>query len=252
MNSSQDNLWSHKQFLTDHQSRLLKHHRLLWHLLILGITFSIFSVLALSIQEHPHGLKVDIFLLQKIHSYSQASLDFLAMQLTDLGVFKGVFPIALIVSGFLLFTQKWRSLSYLLVTVVSSALICRTAKLIFQRPRPHLWDVLYLPSDHAFPSGHAMSSMTLAIALIVISWQTVWRWLTLLTGGTYVLFIGWTRLYLGVHYPTDVLAGWMLSISWAIAIYIILDQLNWLFTSRHIPQITKFWHKRQNDHDQST
>lgn len=247
MNFSQNNLESHKQFLTDHQFRLLKHHQLLWQLLILAITFSIFSVLAFSIQEHPHGLKVDIFLLQKIHAHAHEFLDFLAMQFTDLGVFKGVFPIALIVSGFLLFSQKWRSLSYLLVTVVSSALICRTAKLIFERPRPHVWELFYTPSDYSFPSGHAMSSMTLAIALIVISWQTNWRWLTLLTGSIYVLFIGWTRLYLGVHYPTDVLGGWMLSISWAIAIYIILDKLNWLFTSQHIQQITKFWQKNHYD-----
>ncbi|MGL6282090.1 MAG: hypothetical protein ACRC2J_06750, partial [Microcoleaceae cyanobacterium] len=80
MNPSQDNLLSRKQFLTYYQSRLLKHHQLLWQLLVLAITLSIFSVLAFSIQEHPHGLKVDIFLLQKIHSHSQASLDFLAMQ----------------------------------------------------------------------------------------------------------------------------------------------------------------------------
>jgi undecaprenyl-diphosphatase len=247
MNFSQNNLLSRKEFLTYYQSRLLKHHQLLWQLLILAITFSIFSVLAFSIQESPHGLKVDIFLLQKIHSHSQASLDFLATQLTDLGVFRGVFPIALIVSGFLVFSQKWRSLSYFLLAIISSALICRMAKIIFQRPRPHVWELLYTPSDYSFPSGHAMSSMTLAIALIIISWQTSWRWLTLLTGGIYVLFIGWTRLYLGVHYPTDVLGGWMLSISWAIIIYIILDKLNWLFTSRHIQQITKFWQKNHHD-----
>lgn len=251
MNISQDNFLSRKQFLTYYQSRLLKHHQLLWQVLILAVTLSIFSVLAFSIQEYPHGMKVDIFLLQKIHTHAQANLDFLAVQLTDLGVFEGVFPIALIVSGILLFSQKWRSLTYFLLTIISSAFICHTIKLIFQRPRPHVWELLYTPSDYSFPSGHAMSSMTLAITLIIISWQTRWRWLILFTGTIYVLFIGWTRLYLGVHYPTDVLGGWMLSLSWAIAVQIILEKLIWLLKSQRIQQIPKFWQKKKNNHDQS-
>ncbi|MEH1832919.1 MAG: phosphatase PAP2 family protein [Nostoc sp.] len=45
-----------------------------------------------------------------------------------------------------------------------------------------------------------------------MSWNSRWRWFVLSIGTLFVLIIGWTRLYLGVHYPSDVLAGWMVAV----------------------------------------
>jgi membrane-associated phospholipid phosphatase len=64
--------------------------------------------------------------------------------------------------------------------------------------------------------------MTLVVALVILTWGTRWRWLVLIVGSLYVLTIGWTRLYLGVHYPSDILAGWMLSIAWTVGLACLL------------------------------
>jgi undecaprenyl-diphosphatase len=108
--------------------------------------------------------------------------------------------------------------------------ISYTTKLTFHRPRPHLWDLFYrLPSDCSFPSGHALSSMTLVVILVALTWGSRWCKWGLLFGSLFVLTIGWTRLYLGIHYPSDILGGWLLGISWGIGVSLLvkprLDQL---------------------------
>jgi undecaprenyl-diphosphatase len=64
--------------------------------------------------------------------------------------------------------------------------------------------------------------MTLVAMLLILTWATSWRWLVLSVGSLYVLVIGWTRLYLGVHFPSDIVAGWMVAIAWAIGVSIII------------------------------
>jgi undecaprenyl-diphosphatase len=100
--------------------------------------------------------------------------------------------------------------------------INRTVKLLLHRARPHLWASPSPELDYGFPSGHAMSSMTFVVMLAVLTWNTRWRWWVLITGSLFVILIGWTRLYLGVHYPSDVLAGWMAALSWALGVSLVI------------------------------
>ncbi|MBE9019165.1 phosphatase PAP2 family protein, partial [Chroococcidiopsidales cyanobacterium LEGE 13417] len=58
----------------------------------------------------------------------------------------------------------------------------------------------------------------LVAVLVILSWGSRWRWWVLAIGTIFVLVIGWTRLYLGVHYPSDILAGWTASIAWAVGV----------------------------------
>jgi undecaprenyl-diphosphatase len=67
-----------------------------------------------------------------------------------------------------------------------------------------------------------MSSMTLVAVLVILTWGTRWCWLVLITGSLFVVAIAWTRLYLGVHFPSDILAGWLVSIAWSIGVSLIL------------------------------
>jgi undecaprenyl-diphosphatase len=64
--------------------------------------------------------------------------------------------------------------------------------------------------------------MTLVTALVILTWGTRWCWLVLVVGGLFVLAIGWTRLYLGVHYPSDIVAGWMASVAWAVGVSLLI------------------------------
>ncbi|BAY96128.1 PAP2 superfamily protein [Tolypothrix tenuis PCC 7101] len=206
----------------------------LWHLVIkrraaLVILFigvflplQIFGELAEEVWEKEGGFAWDVPILLAIHSTAQPQLDTFASTLTKLGVFWGVFPVASAIALALFIRRKWRKLAYLLTTLLGSIIINRTAKVLLHRVRPHLWESPAPEFDYGFPSGHAMSSMTLVVALVILTWGSRWSLFVLIVGGIFVLAIGWTRLYLGVHYPSDILAGWTASIAWATGVSLLI------------------------------
>lgn len=181
-----------------------------------------FGALAAEVWKNEGGFPWDIPILLAIHETPQPQLDVVAATLTKLGVFWGVFPVATVIGLVLLRQRRWRSLAFLLVTLLGSTVINHTAKAVFHRVRPHLWETLSPKLDFAFPSGHAMSSMSLVATLVILSWGTRWRLPTLIFGSLFVVAIGWTRLYLGVHFPSDILAGWMISIAWTVGVSLIV------------------------------
>ncbi len=90
------------------------------------------------------------------------------------------------------------------------------SKIFFARTRPHLFPQLTPEHDYGFPSGHTMASLALVLALYALlapSYPRLARWVLGL-GLPWALLVGLSRLYLQVHYPSDVLAGWALSFLW--------------------------------------
>lgn len=202
---------------------LLAHWRSLLVLFIgVYLPVQVFGELAEEVWENEGGFPWDVPILLAIRTTASPQLDVFATTLTKFGVFWGVFPIATVISLVLLNQRHWRSLVYLLTTLLGSIAINRTAKVLLHRVRPHLWESPAPEFDYGFPSGHAMSSMTLVAALVILTWGTYWCWLALILGGLFVLAIGWTRLYLGVHYPSDILAGWMVSVGWAVGVSLLI------------------------------
>jgi membrane-associated phospholipid phosphatase len=92
------------------------------------------------------------------------------------------------------------------------------AKLFFRRERPELWLSPAPEHTYSFPSGHAMGSMALVAALAVLAWPTRWRWWAIILGGAFTLSVGFSRVYLGVHFPSDVVAGWSASLAWVLGL----------------------------------
>ena len=91
-------------------------------------------------------------------------------------------------------------------------------KMAFARTRPDLWSRVESSSRYSFPSGHAANSAALAGALLVLAWATRWRTVVAVAGGVLVVMIGFSRLALGVHYPSDIIAGWSLALGWLCAL----------------------------------
>lgn len=192
-------------------------------LLLIGVylPLQMFEILAVEVWEEG-GFGWDTPILVAIHAYSRTQLDIFAVTLTKFGSFRIIsFAIAAI-ALLLFFRKRWRSLVFLLTATLGSAVINRTAKEFMHRMRPDLWTSLTPEFDYAFPSGHAMTSMTLIATLVILTWGSIWCWLVLIFGSLFVVAIAWTRLYLGVHFPSDILAGWMVSLAWVIGVSVFI------------------------------
>jgi undecaprenyl-diphosphatase len=116
-----------------------------------------------------------------------------------------------------------RSAAFLLLAVLAGLVVCESVKYAVHRPRPDVvWREIPLPRSASFPSAHAFISMTFYPGLALVgARRRSPRVRALLAGAGVVLalLIGVTRIYLGVHYPTDVLGGWTLGLACALAAY---------------------------------
>lgn len=197
-------------------------------LLIIGVILPLLSFIfiALMVSKFAEKLSWDSSLLLVIHNSNQPILDQIATTTTNLGNLLGIMVLSTPIFIFLAYQKKWQVFAYLITTILSSALVNFIVKLLFHRLRPHFWELFYIERGFSFPSGHAMGSMTLIVALLLITRGTVWNTICLVFGSLYVLLIAWTRLYLGVHYPSDILGGWLLAIVWTVSIYLLFNGLN--------------------------
>jgi undecaprenyl-diphosphatase len=196
-------------------------------LLGLGLPSVGFAILAIGVWYHGQGFLWDIPVLQALHTTARPEWEPFVRGVTKLGVLWGVFPVATTIALLMIYQKRWRSFLYLVITLSSSSLLNRIAKLLMHRERPNLWEAFSPELDYAFPSGHAMSSMTLVVVLVLLAWSSRWCWWALVLGSVYVGTIGWTRLYLGVHYPSDILAGWLLALAWAVGLHWVMQLQSW-------------------------
>jgi undecaprenyl-diphosphatase len=176
-----------------------------------------FGLLAIAISTLPLITYWDSIILKKVHNLQSLELDQIAIALTQTAGAVGILAITSLLSMGLVWGKQWRSLGYVWLVIIGGGLITFLVKLLFHRARPAVW-VSPLPQpDFSFPSGHAMLSMSLVMAIAILIPQKHWRLIWLVTGGVWFMAIAWTRLYLGVHYPSDILGGFLLAIFSAIA-----------------------------------
>lgn len=129
-----------------------------------------------------------------------------------------VVAISVLVILLLFFVLRHRRQLVLFVWAsLGSVALNETLKVVFARERPQIYR-LSEQSGFSFPSGHAMASLTLYGVLTYLLWQHVatrWgRWMLLVAAVLIVLIIGVSRIYLGVHYPSDIIAGYLMSGCW--------------------------------------
>lgn len=159
-------------------------------------------------------LAFDEAILLTMHSYANPTLDRVMLLASTLGSGEWVAPVDVIACAILLGWRRWIDALFWSLATGGAALLNMLAKHSFARTRPDLWPSLAPETSFSFPSGHAMQSMALAAALIVILWPTAARVPALLLGAAFTLLVGTSRVYLGVHFPSDVLAGWSASLAW--------------------------------------
>lgn len=181
------------------------------------IPVAIFAKLAVEVRE-ADPIAIDHVILKNLNNFSTHTWDAIALAVTQTG---GTWFVlfATILSAIVIWNSHHkRDALTLIVGVGGVGIINVLLKIVFQRTRPDLWQPLITEHSYSFPSGHAMASSALGLSLIVIFWRTQYRWLVFVTALAYIFFVGLTRLYLGVHYPSDIIAGWCVSFIWILLV----------------------------------
>jgi undecaprenyl-diphosphatase len=173
---------------------------------------------------------LDQAVVMSVAGHRTALLNNLAVNLTALGSAPVVTVIALIVSLYALAAGRPRLVLALLWTP-ASFLLDDVLKLLFQHPRP-TQAIIAIPDSYSFPSGHAVAASALYITLALIAAQGERRQrprrILLWSGVAVALLVAWSRVYLGVHYFSDVIGGLLLGGAGSIAAALVLSR-----TDRH-------------------
>jgi undecaprenyl-diphosphatase len=181
--------------------------------------------LFVELADEVHELEVFYFddpLLWRAHAMAGPALDRFFIFISAIGYQWGVVPVDIALTIGLLIARRWREATFAGVSFAGSALLNMATKQFFQRDRPTLWESIAPEQTFSFPSGHAMGSATLAMVVILLCWHTRWRWLAVALAGSFALLVGVSRIYLGVHYPSDILGGFAAGIAWVSGVYLVL------------------------------
>ena len=148
-----------------------------------------------------------------------------ARDLTSLGGTTLLGLITLITGGFLALDGKRYMALFACASVVGGMVLSDLLKDIFQRPRPEIVPHLAYASNTSFPSGHSMMSavtyLTLGALLARSHERKAVKAFSILVAALLCFMVGVTRVYLGVHWPTDVLAGWTAGAVWALLCWVV-------------------------------
>ena len=133
--------------------------------------------------------------------------------------------VVVIITGYLLIEARYKTALIVVTTAITSEVLDAVLKLVFARPRPTAVPHLRTVVTASFPSGHAMESaiiyLTLGALLMRVVEGRLTKIYTMAMAMFLTLIVGVSRVFLGVHYPTDVVGGWMLGFLWAALTFLV-------------------------------
>jgi undecaprenyl-diphosphatase len=179
----------------------------------------------------------DDAILRFMGNHGAPWLDSAALEVTALGARVVVYMVVLVASAFLWQSRHHYSAALLWVAVLGSGFVNTVLKVTFNRPRP---DVFPWRTQHvglaSFPSGHAMTSIvvygTLAFLIARLAPTPLLKRLTWALAALVIVLVGLSRLYLGVHYPSDVMAGFVIGGAWAVTCALGMEAVRYFRTRR--------------------
>jgi membrane-associated phospholipid phosphatase len=144
---------------------------------------------------------------------------------TELGGWRVIAPISTCVGLLLIRRRIYDWLVRLLVVLPGGMLFNVLLKLMFRRSRPVLDQPIVHTTSYSFPSGHTMAATLLYGFLVVFALSRVrsvfWRLAVFLSAGALVGLVGFSRIYLGAHYPSDVLGAFTAAVAWLALCFLI-------------------------------
>lgn len=186
-------------------------------LLAMGATCLLYSI-AEDVTHRGPIAGIDEQIAQWFYSRAAVPLTRVVLVITDIHSTPGLLLLSALFAIFLIRKKEWYWLPTLALAVPGGMLLNAALKQLFQRARPSFDEPLLTLTTYSFPSGHAAGSTVfyglLAVYLVCAIKPARWRWMIVLSALGLVALVALSRLYLGVHYLSDVLAGIVVGIAW--------------------------------------
>jgi undecaprenyl-diphosphatase len=167
---------------------------------------------------------LDTTLLLQIHQWANPILDRVMLGLTQVGNPGFIVGVVIGSLSWLWWKRKLTEAQLFAIACLGALALNIGLKLFFAKPRPTLWAYLITEKTFSFPSGHALGSMVIYgfLAYLLASQLPKFSLLIYTATGGLIAAIGLSRLYLGVHWPSDVLAGYSVGFLWLMTCITLL------------------------------
>jgi len=167
----------------------------------------------------------DDYLRTLSYRHSSPPLTSFMLVVTRLGSAYWLIPAVLVLLAVFVI-RNWQREAWLLgITMVGALILDVVLKLSYHRPRPTPFFGISVPQTYAFPSGHALASLCfygVLAGILALHGKTKWlRWGIWAGSALLIALIGWSRIYLGVHYPSDVIGGYVAAVVWMSGVRLV-------------------------------
>jgi membrane-associated phospholipid phosphatase len=207
---------------------LAKNQKIGWIMFIVGVL--VFTLLAINLKANGPLLKVDTSVTNSLHNtalnVSKGMLNFIKLGWTFGN--EGVMVLGGLMGLYFIIRRYWKELWMVAVGNIGGPLMFLALSHIFNRHRPSFAvPVSTTLTGPGFPSGHAVVAVTLygllAYLLIPTISSRFWKWVVIVFALLMMLFIGFSRLFVGGHYLTDVIAGYAVGVAWSGIVYMTIE-----------------------------
>ncbi len=187
----------------------------------LGVVSALMVVFAKLAEDvwFQEGFSWDAPIILAIHQFGNPTLDSFMRFVTQTGEM-GAIAIAIILAGWFIWKRRQVEAFSILIAFGGAMAINVLLKLLFARPRPNLFPPLVVESGFSFPSGHVTASVAVYGFLAVLLWRNKHYGWALLSG-MWVFLVAISRVYLGVHYPSDTLAAIAFTSIWMFIVFFV-------------------------------
>lgn len=192
----------------------------------LGICLFILFIVAQIADEvlEKESFAFDKSVLLWIHQFSNPTLDRVMLAITALANPNFVVIVVSVSLGLLWWRRYNLQMTFFAIACVGAFILNTGLKLFFAKPRPQLWYSLIKETSFSFPSGHALGSLVLYgfLAYLLASYYSKFSIFIYLIAAIVIVAIGFSRLYLGVHWMTDIIAGYGVGFLWLMSCIVML------------------------------
>lgn len=214
----------------------LERHELAWLFVGLALSVLLFAFVSLAGEVTDGDTQAfDTKILRALRDPADASrpigpgwIEGPLLDLTAIGGPTVLGLVVLVVTGFLVLQTRYRTAMVVAATSAGGEVLDTALKHMFNRPRPSIVPHLRVVYSTSFPSGHAMESAIVYLTLGAILMRAAESRLTkiyiLSVAVMLTALVGVSRVYLGVHYPTDVIGGWIVGFMWASVCWLVAQR----------------------------